>query len=201
MNSIYEGKKIELAFFDEQFLENNDSNYYDWFYNPLVTKNNSHGLFPYSKTKQRKFFDAINNGEIIVFAIIDKCTQTHIGNVSLQSLNYINRSAEIAIVIGETAFWGKGCGLEACHLTIEHAFNKLGLNRVWSGTLDTNIGMQKVFERLGFVKEGIFKEGSFQNGEFHDIIAYGITRDKKPKPQAASILKLDINDAWDHVDE
>jgi RimJ/RimL family protein N-acetyltransferase len=102
-------------------------------------------------------------------------TCQHVGNVSLQSINLLNRSAELAIVIGEASARGKGVGKVACQFILDHAFMSLGLNRVWTGTAAPNIAMQKTCEHIGMAEEGRFKQGMFLNGYFTDVIAYGIT--------------------------
>ena len=57
-----------------------------------------------------------------------------------------------------------------------HAFYKLNLNRIWTGTVATNLGMRRVAEKIGMKEEGCFREGSFVQGEHHDIIMYSILR-------------------------
>lgn len=184
MNIFYETDNIILSLFTEEEL--NSAKYQSWFYDPDVTKYNSHGLFPYTKEKQKVFMDSIETNEKIVFAIyvltpeyfikegrVEK--SIYIGNISLQSINWIYKSAEIAWVIGEKEYWGKGIATEAGNLVLCHGFNKLNLHRIWSGTAATNKGMQRVFEKLKFKKEGIFIDGMFLNGEYVDIYNYAIT--------------------------
>jgi RimJ/RimL family protein N-acetyltransferase len=98
----------------------------------------------------------------------------HIGNVSLQSLSWINRSAEFAIIMGEKEYWGQGYGEEALRFVLEHGFKKLGLNRIWTGTGSSNVGMQKLAERVGMILEGRSRQGKFNDGKFLDIYHYGI---------------------------
>ena len=151
---------IHLAPFCEVYDNKSiHSDYKFWFNRPEVVSKNSHGLFPYSPDTDIKETLQYDESRII-WSILVKGPK-HIGNVSLQRIDLINRSAEIAIVIGEPDYYGKGVATFAVKEICEHGFKKLGLNRIWSGTAATNIGMQKVFEKLGFKKEGIFKEAMF----------------------------------------
>jgi RimJ/RimL family protein N-acetyltransferase len=193
---IYETERLFVAPFEEEDLH--DYYYNSWFYDEDVTAHNSHGLFPYTEKQKEQFMESIDNGERIVWKVCAiekrkvlprhinmktdnterqiKVTNTWIGNISLQSFNWINRSAEFAIVLGNKDYWGKGYAVESLKLLIDHGFNKLNLNRIWTGTASTNTGMQKVASKLGMEMEGVSREGMFLNGEYVDIFHYGILR-------------------------
>lgn len=163
--------------------------YLDWFDDVEVTKYNSHGAFPYNEERVKQFLQDIESEKILVWAInykrfIDStgCNTyekiIHVGNVSLQKINWINRSAEIAILIGDKTHWGKGIGMAACNIVLNHAFNALNMSRVWTGTAATNIGMQKICESLGMQKEATFRQGVFLNGRYEDVYCYGTIKDE-----------------------
>lgn len=71
-----------------------------------------------------------------------------------------------------------GYAAEAAEVLIDHAFNRLNLHRLYCGTADNNIRMQKLAEKLGFIKEGIRRQALFKNGAYHDIIEYGKLREE-----------------------
>lgn len=153
------------------------SNYNLWFNNPEITKYNSHGLFPYKPDADIN--EILNDKSRIVWAIVAiqnpntvDTEYIHIGNISLQKIDMINRSAEIACLIGEKEYWGKGIMTWALQQLINHGTKNLGLNRIWSGTAWINRGMIRVFEKLGFEQEGIFSQGMYLNGAFVDVVAF-----------------------------
>lgn len=47
-------------------------------------------------------------------------------------------------------FWGQGIIPEAARELLRHAFEDLGMNRVWCGYYDGNIKSKRVQEKLGF---------------------------------------------------
>lgn len=100
-----------------------------------------------------------------------------IGRVSLENIDYINRAAELKIFISDE-FRAKGYGKSVCELIISHGFNQLGLNRIYAGTLETNLGFQKLATALGFEQEGIRKSAVFKDGNFVDVIEYGLVNKK-----------------------
>lgn len=113
----------------------------------------------------------------LIFAIITDIGNKPavVGRVSLEYINYINRTAELKVFM-KPANQGKGIGLEACKLVVEHGFNQLGLNRIYAGTLDSNEGFKKIAEKLGMKEEGRRLKAVWKNGKFVDVIEYGLLR-------------------------
>lgn len=181
---IYENDDIFLSPFGELELQN--PNYRAWMHSLIVTRFNSHGLFPYTEEQAEQFHASIKNRERIVFAIYSKKGhkdapgETYpphlVGNCSLQSINMINRSCEFAIVIGDVRYWGMGIGPVVLEFCLQHAFLRLGMNRVWTGTAQSNTGMQRVAEKCGMIWEGNFRQAVFLNGAFEDVVEYGILK-------------------------
>ena len=150
-------------------------NYSRWLNDAEITLYNSHGRFPISIERLRDFVKgAYASNTDLVLAVCDKNSGTHIGNISLQSINWVDRSAEIAFLLGEKEFWGKGVMLEAGKIMIQHGFKVLNLHRIHCGTSSENIGMQKLAQKLGMILEGVRKEALFKNGNYCDIFEYAV---------------------------
>ena len=96
--------------------------------------------------------------------------------MSLQRIDWINRNAEFAIILGEREFWRKGIGVEAGGLIIRHGFNELGLIRIYCGTSERNAGMKKLALKLGMKEEGRRKKAIYKEGNYLDILEYGILK-------------------------
>jgi len=166
------GEHIILRVLTEKDIE---GNYALWLNNPEITTYNSHGRFPMTADKLKDFVKAsYASNTSLVLAVEDKETHEHIGNISLQAISWVDRNAEIAFLLGEKKYWGKGVMQEAGKLLIEHGFKMLNLHRIHCGTSSENTGMQKLAEKLGMRKEGMRKEAQFKNGKYIDIIEYGI---------------------------
>jgi ribosomal-protein-alanine N-acetyltransferase len=146
-----------------------------WLNDPEIVQHNSHGRFPMTPEKLLIFVElAKQSNTSLVLAVVDLVTDDHIGNISLQAINWIDRNAEIAFLLGEKDFWGKGIMLDAGALLLQHGFNTLNLHRIYCATSFENKGMQRLAEKLGMVLEGRRKEAIFKKGNYHDIIEYGI---------------------------
>lgn len=171
-----EGKNIYLRPLE---LVDADGNYPNWFNDPIVCKYNSHGDKLYTKDMAIDYIKMVkSNQSYKVFAICDLKTSIHIGNVSLQNISQKNQSAEFAIVIGETDFMGKGIAKEAGGIIINYAFSTLNLHRIYCGTSQYNIPMQKLALQLNMKEEGVSVDAMIKNEQYVDIYKYAIVNRK-----------------------
>ena len=186
ISTMYETDRLILEPFTRKHL---DGPYRSWFHDQEVTRWNSHGLFPYTTAQMEAFLAAIEAGDMIVLAVMAKTPmdqkslpfpnwELHIGNVALQNINWIDRSAEYAVIIGDRSYWSQGYATEAAQLLFEHGFKKLGLHRIWSGAAAPNTGMIMVFEKLGMKREGVLRQNVFLNGQWIDVVIYGILEEE-----------------------
>lgn len=154
-----------------------DGCYADWFNDINICKFNSHHRYPMTRDEVFEYIKQSNrDNKKLILAVIEKKQNIHIGNISLQQIDYINRQAELALIFGEKDYWGRGYATAAAGLLIKHAFNELGLNRIYFGTSERNKAMQKVGEHLYFSRIGIEREALYKNGEFLNIYKYDLLR-------------------------
>jgi len=177
MISIAKTNRLKLVGFIELVEEKYPTNCLSWLNDPEVTKYNHWGLFPYTSLTRDQYIQELkkSNKTIVWACLVDG---VHIGNFTLQSINYIYRSAEFAVVIGEKEHWGKGYCTEAARLLFSHGFNKLNLHRIFTGTSSTNEGMNRVAWKLGMTQEGTFRDGVYLEGKYVDVNVYGILKDE-----------------------
>jgi diamine N-acetyltransferase len=111
----------------------------------------------------------INDEKNIKLAICLVENGEHIGNVNLTSINWINRSAEYSIMIGDKDHWGKGYGHEATFLILKYAFEELNLQRIYLTVRSDNIKAFKLYQKIGFQQEGILRKSLFKNNHYIDM--------------------------------
>lgn len=171
--NFLEGEKIFLR---PLSLSDISENYLSWLNDPQTNLYNSHSIFPYTTEQLKDYVKGIDNKSKVVLAICDQKSGKHIGNISLQNIDWVSRCAEFAILIGEKKFWNKGVGLEAGKLIVDYGFTRLNLNRIHCGTSSENIGMQKLALKLGMKLEGVRIQAMYKNGKYADIWEYGILK-------------------------
>ena len=88
-----------------------DGPYLSWFNDPEVSRLNSHHVFPYTRDEALAWVVALpKRRDTLVLAI--ELDGRHVGNISLQDIHPVGRSAELAIVL-DRSVWGAGVGAEA----------------------------------------------------------------------------------------
>ena len=150
-----------------------DGPYLAWFNDGEVSRLNSHHVFPYTRDAALRWVAALpDRRDALVLAI--ELDGRHVGNISLQDIDAVGRSAELAIVVGDRTVWGKGIGLEAAQVLVAHGFSALNLHRIGCGTVAANVGMRRIAERLGMTQEGVRREAVWTDGGYHDVIEFGL---------------------------
>ncbi len=95
------------------------------------------------------------------YAVCLKENDSPIGSIGLHRADLAERDDEyeLGYWIGKP-FWGQGIIPEASREMLRHAFEDLGMNRIWCGFYDGNVKSRRVQEKLGFVyhhtTEGLF---------------------------------------------
>jgi RimJ/RimL family protein N-acetyltransferase len=136
------------------------------------------GAFRYvSRAAEREWLErkqAFSDQEINL-AICLAADSSHIGNVYLRSIDWIARHAEVAgLFIGEPDCRSKGYATAALRRLIQHAFQDLGLLRLYAFVLEENHAIRRVLEKCDFVVEGRLHQHAFKNGVFKDVLLAGL---------------------------
>lgn len=100
-----------------------------------------------------------------------------IGLIALERLDWTNRVASTALVIGEKDLWGKGYGSEAKLLLLHYAFDTLNLRKIYATVYDFNERSKAYNKKCGYKVEGVQKQAIFQDGRYHDRILLAVFRE------------------------
>lgn len=151
---------------------------YKWRNDPDIQNMVGGPNFFVSLEKEKKWVEAaINDNNRIVLAICLKSNDKYIGNIMLQEIDWINRTAHLPILIGDKEAWGKGYGTEARMMMLKFAFDQRGLQRIFALVLDTNEASIKLHEKCGYVKEGVLRKAVYKNGRFCNQIIMAVLKE------------------------
>lgn len=129
------------------------------------------GYLPVSMDIQEKWMDSLmdttgDNKRFLMEEASGKC----IGMVGLYRINWIHRTCELGILIGETGEQGKGYGKEACALIEDFALRFLNLRKIKVFVVAENQAAVRMYEKLGYEKAGELKEERFIDGSYHTLL-------------------------------
>ena len=166
------GKKICFRQLTGQDLT---SEYLSWLNDPVASK---YSRRRYRKTSKKDMVDYFENFDWktgAIFAIIDKESGQHIGNIAITKIDKIQKTGELAVLIGDSKSRGKGFGGEAWRLMTQYGFGVLGLRKLIAGT--SNPAMEKILINQGWVKEGVLREAFFAgNNKYLDEKVFGLLK-------------------------
>ena len=102
---------------------------------------------------------------------------TPVGSVFLKSIEPDHHKAEFGIFLSVAA-QGQGIGTQAARLILRHAFDTLGLERVYLCVLAINPGAIRSYEKAGFRQEGVFRKDLWRGDTAIDMVNMAILREE-----------------------
>lgn len=130
-----------------------------------------------SEMAEKKWIESgSSNANRLALAICDVKTQRYIGNAYLTDIDYVNRSASSAKLIGDKEYWNLGFGTDTTLLLLDHAFFNLGLERIESRILPDNKASIRVLEKCGYQKEGVLRSATFKHGQLQDVVIMSVIK-------------------------
>jgi RimJ/RimL family protein N-acetyltransferase len=161
----------QRCYFRGLTLADAEGDYLNWLNDPEVTLYLEAGRVPMNREALREFIQAIPQDKSSVwFAICDKASQQHIGNITLQGIHPVHRRAHLGIMIGDKQYWGRGYGTEATALLIDYGFRRWNLHSIYLGVLAANTGAIRSYEKVGFQVDGREREAWWADGRYHDVL-------------------------------
>lgn len=154
------------------------SEYESWLNDQEITRFMGSGKMPISSDSLKDYISKMNASKNDFLLGLFLCeNEKHIGNLTLEHIEWIHRKAELGIVIGARDCLGKGYATEAVNMVLKHCFERLNLNKITAGMVSINATSQRLFEKCGFILEGTLKSDFFLEGKYYDIYRYGILRE------------------------
>ncbi|MEM7367620.1 MAG: GNAT family protein [Bacteroidota bacterium] len=143
--------------------------YLAWINDPEITKGLEAGKYPSTMEELLAYIRAMQNSPgTVMMAIIEKASQRHIGNIKLHNFDWIARTCELGLMIGDKQTRGKRYGQESCQLLINYAFGRLNMRKVWLAVYQNNPAAIKTYQNLGFQTEGCLSQHIYADGAYHD---------------------------------
>lgn len=133
-----------------------------------------------SPEREKKWIEnAIHNDRNDVrLAVCVGKTGKYIGNISLTSINWVNRNAEFSIFIGDKREWSKGYAYDAMRQILAYGFTQMGLQRIYLHVLEDNTKAIDLYAKAGFSKEGVLRQHVFRNGGYKNIVMMSLLKEE-----------------------
>lgn len=104
------------------------------------------------------------------FAIVLADRNQHIGNCGLKNIDPESRTCEHLIYIGEQGHRGRGYGILATQLVLSHAFEDLGMRKVYLYLSRGNRSARHLYQRVGFVEKALPAGNIWEGSTVPDVM-------------------------------
>lgn len=135
---------------------------------------------PLSMVREERWFEQMSqvspSEQVLVIEARKETGWMSIGNTAFHAIDWMNRSAEVGIVIGEKNYWGQGYGRDTMRLMLSHGFNTLNLNRIYLRVFEDNRRGIRAYENAGFRHEGRMRQAQFLDGKYCDVLMMSVLR-------------------------
>jgi len=157
------GKRVRLRALEETDLQR----CHEWINDPEVIEHLA-ARFPISTHDERKWLLQASSGESDKSFAIETAEGEHIGNIGLHRIHYLDRNAELGILVGAKGWWNQGYGTDAILTLLKFAFEEMGLHRVYLRVDADNPRAIRCYEKCGFIREGTFRDATYRRGKYID---------------------------------
>lgn len=118
----------------------------------------------------------VQNSGNYQFAIVRLEDNRLMGSCGIESIDPVNQTADVGILLGEEEFRSRGYGREALSLLAEYAFLYLNLHSLMLRVFSFNERAIACYRRVGFREIGRRRECVFLRGQFYDAIYMDLLR-------------------------
>lgn len=101
-----------------------------------------------------------------------------IGSAGLHAIHWIDRKAELAVMIGEKDCWNLGFGTHAVREMLKLGFGKMNLRRIYLRVASNHAGAIRVYEKCGFQREGRLRKDRYVGRSYEDTLLMGVLREE-----------------------
>ena len=110
-----------------------------------------------------------NKDDEVLWVIAARSDDKCIGHAGLYNIDFRIRKAEYAILIGDSAWRGKGLGKSVSEAVIRFGFDELNLRRIELTLMSGNEPALRLYKSLGFETEGVMRDAQIRGGKYHDV--------------------------------
>ncbi|MBL75327.1 MAG: hypothetical protein CL763_00120 [Chloroflexi bacterium] len=121
---------------------------------------------------QKKWFKEITQKNSKSKMFVFKYDDEIVGIGGLIHHDFQNKSADIAIILGEKRIRGKGFGTRALEMLVDYGFKRMKLHRIGADIFEYNKISLRLFEKLEFKKELEMKDYLWRDGRWWKVYTY-----------------------------
>ena len=101
-----------------------------------------------------------------------------LGNIGFNSVDLLNRTAVIGIMLGNPNYQRKGYGIEAVKLILDYGFSFLNLRNISLSVFEYNEVAYNLYKKAGFKEAGRLRKAVEIMGKTYDVIIMDMLKEE-----------------------
>ncbi len=162
-----EGRTVRLRPFGEADIS---AQYLAWLNDPVTVRYSNQRFVQHTKESSLRYLHSFA-GTANLFFSVTSLQGAALGTMTAY-VSQVHGTADMGILMGNRAQWGKGYGLDAWSSLMAWLLQVHSLRKVTAGTLDCNTAMLRLMEKSGMQFEGSRKRQEIVDGVARDLLYF-----------------------------
>ena len=167
------GQSIHLSPF---LVADISDDYISWLNNLEVVRFSNQRFLHHTKESCIAYLESFSSNDNFFLAIREHDNNHMIGTMTAY-FSPLHETVDIGLMIGDASQWGKGLGLDAWKTLMDYLLSECEVRKITGGTLLSNIGMVRIFERSGMHLEAVREKQQLFETEVMDELYFARFRD------------------------
>lgn len=101
-----------------------------------------------------------------------------IGSAGLHAIRWVDRKAELAVMIGERDCWNRGYGTWAVREVLRRGFEEMSLRRIYLRVASNHDAAIRVYRKCGFQSEGLLRKDRYVGRGYADTLMMSVLKEE-----------------------
>jgi RimJ/RimL family protein N-acetyltransferase len=124
-------------------------------------------------------------GTYVCFAVVPHGMQTAVGLFQIRQMEAASATAEWGFALGAD-FWGTGMFADGAELTVDFAFEALGVTRLEARAAVANGRGNGALRKIGAVQEAVLRQAFLCQGQYIDQVLWSIVESDRHQAKLAA---------------
>lgn len=134
--------------------------------------------YPASGSDGVRWLEALSRSHTDRVFAIETLEGRLVGTVGLHAIRWIDRKAELAVMIGERDCWNRGFGTWAVREVLRRGFEEMSLRRIYLRVASDHAAAIRVYRKCGFQSEGLLRKDRYVGRGYADTLMMSVLKEE-----------------------
>lgn len=134
--------------------------------------------YPASASDGIRWLEALSRSHTDRVFAIETLEGRLVGTVGLHTIRWIDRKAELAVMIGERDCWNRGYGTWAVREMLRRGFEEMSLRRIYLRVASDHAAAIRVYRKCGFQSEGLLRKDRYVGRGYADTLMMSVLKEE-----------------------